>query len=358
MESSVRKNTLKLCFESGVKVPSHLEVLRFITGNLKLSAADLHSVYKDENDGHFFIKFMDEGRFNEFCKHVEEVYAFKYDDGSTTPVCLDMASRIFRYVRIFNLPPEIEDRLIAQVMGQFGTVRQQVRERYPAEYNLSVFSGVRGVHMEIAKEIPANIFIGHFRARIYYDGLKNRCFYCKEEGHQKANCPKLAAASASNGGGARSYSTVAAHGRPVIVPSLTVPVMAPNMQILSRKKDENSNQAEPSEQATRVTKESSKPEHSRQETSIDSGSESLESTNLERAKTEEKMQPMDADSKQGQKRVATSTPSSQLVDSSTSEEGGVTDAEGSFRTMKSKRNKGQQKVIETISNRKQSKKNK
>lgn len=54
--------------------------------------------------------------------------------------------------------------------------------------------------MEISKELPANLYISHFKARIYYEGLKNRCFYCKSEEHQKANCPKLASVKAAHGG--------------------------------------------------------------------------------------------------------------------------------------------------------------
>lgn len=231
METGVRKNTLKLCFQQGSKVPSNLEVLKFVTGTLELGAADLHSVYKDENDGSFYIKLMDEPTFTEYCGRLEELYTFKYDDDSRSPVTLVVASRIFRYVRIFNLPPEIDDKTIAQVLGQFGTIRQHVRERYSPECNLNIFNGVRGVHMEIAKEIPAGLFIGHFRARIYYDGLKNRCFFCKQEGHLKSSCPKLASSS-SGSGGSRSYSTVTAQGRPVSTPNLNVPLMTPVMQRL------------------------------------------------------------------------------------------------------------------------------
>lgn len=346
MESSVRKNTLKLCFESGAKAPSHLEVLRFVTSQLDLSAADLHSVYKDENDGLFFIKFLDDGRFNEFCNHVEEVYAFKYGDDSTTSVTLAMASRIFRYVRIFNLPPEIDDKSIALVLGQFGTVRQQVRERYPAEYNLSIFSGIRGVHMEIAKEIPANIFIGHFRARIYYDGLKNRCFYCKEEGHMKANCPKLAAVSTSNGGGARSYSTVTAHGRPLPTPNVILPPLVANMQTLTRKKDEILSQSKTS---TREMQEGQP-----------GSSKEPESTQEEQPKADDEPQSMEIDPKQGQKRAATSPVSTSTQESTRTDGDSEKEAEVSFRNQRSKRNKktGQQKVIETISNNSAAKKGK
>lgn len=111
------------------------------------------------------------------------------------------------------MPPETEDKDIAAVLAQFGRIRQHVRERYPAEYGFHVFSGVRGVHIEIDKDIPANLYIGHFRARIYYEGLKNRCFFCKAEGHIKAECPKLSDIRKQGVAGpanSRLYSQVAA----------------------------------------------------------------------------------------------------------------------------------------------------
>lgn len=240
METGVRKNTMKLCFEAGTRNPAHLEVLKFIVDSLKLSAADLHSVYKDENDGNFYLKFMDEVIFARFVNELDEHYRFRHNDGAESFVQLVPASRIFRYVRIFNLPPEIEDQAIASALRQYGTIRQHVRERYPLDYKFSVFSGVRGVHMEVSKEIPANLFVGHFRARIYYDGLKNRCFHCKEEGHLKSSCPKLATGS-SGSGGSRTYSSVTARGTPAPSPVLLVPEFRPEMQVLNKKQATDSN---------------------------------------------------------------------------------------------------------------------
>lgn len=315
---------MKLCFESGAKAPSHLEVLRFVTGQLRLTTAEVHSVYKDENDRLFFIKFLDDDKFNEFCNHVEEVYTFNYDDSSKTPVTLAMASRIFRYVRIFNLPPEIDDKVIALVLGQFGTIRQHVRERYPAEYNLNVFSGVRGVHMEIAKEIPANLFIGHCRARIYYDGLKNRCFYCKEEGHLKANCPKLATGLTSNGGGARSYSAVTAHGKPVSTLNTNVPPLVANMQPLTKRNDDRSDQT-----ILNSGTQEAQPETSKQKVAT--------VENL--AENDESQDSMDVDPRQGQKRVATSSLSTNTQESSQTNADSVTETDTPLRTQSNKRNR-------------------
>lgn len=211
-----RKNTVKLVFATSARVPIHLDVLRFMMRVLKIPATDVHSVYKDENDQRFYVKFIDENSFNRFSSTMEEQYWFEYADGEKIRVQLEMASRQFKYVRIFNLPPETEDKDIAAVLGQFGRIRQHVRERYPADYGYQVFSGVRGVHIEIEKEIPANLYIGHFRARCYYEGLKNKCFFCKAEGHNKANCPKLAEIKEKGVSGpanSRMYSQVPANLR-------------------------------------------------------------------------------------------------------------------------------------------------
>lgn len=56
MASSLRKNTVKLVFGPDSNIPSHLDVLKFSLEMLKLSTADIHSIYKEENGGKFYTK--------------------------------------------------------------------------------------------------------------------------------------------------------------------------------------------------------------------------------------------------------------------------------------------------------------
>lgn len=40
--------------------------------------------------------------------------------------------------------------------------------------------------------MPASLYFLNRKGRIFYEGLKQKCFLCKEEGHLKADCPQKA----------------------------------------------------------------------------------------------------------------------------------------------------------------------
>lgn len=189
MDRRQKKNTVGFEFGRSGAMPSLKEAISFIAKDLGIKDTEVHSVYRDPAENSFFVKFKDESALKEVTKRLKATETFRYGDGREATVHVAVADGFFRYVRIFNLPPEVTDDEIAAAMAKFGTIRQLVREKLPTDLSFNAYSGTRGVHMEVKSEIPPAMYIGHFKCRIFYEGLRNRCFICKQEGHVKAECP-------------------------------------------------------------------------------------------------------------------------------------------------------------------------
>lgn len=91
--------------------------------------------------------------------------------------------------------------------------------------------------MEVAKEIPPQIRIRHFQARIFYEGMINKCFFCKSTEHLKANCPRRTVAQYQSSVQGRLYSNVvkAPDLRPAFVKRIETNQMESQMTILNKK---------------------------------------------------------------------------------------------------------------------------
>ncbi|XP_062559694.1 uncharacterized protein LOC134224391 [Armigeres subalbatus] len=61
---------------------------------------------------------------------------FCYSSGKTVEVRMIIAGSNIRYVRVFDLPPEIPDEDLSSVLGQYGTVEYSVREKFPVDLGL------------------------------------------------------------------------------------------------------------------------------------------------------------------------------------------------------------------------------
>lgn len=184
-----RENTMRMYFGRELTNPKDKEVFNFFKKN-GIKSDMLLSMYREGKEYSVFAKFRDERVLKETLTRLPATVAFEYDNGDKVSIAISIAGKQFRYVRIFGLPPEVEDREIAKELQKFGIIHHMVREKYGADTGYPIWSGVRGVHMEILRDIPASMHIGHMQARIYYDGLQVKCFICGSTDHVKANCPK------------------------------------------------------------------------------------------------------------------------------------------------------------------------
>lgn len=189
MSNGIIKNTLVFQFPEGAAGPTLVEIARFVKA-FDADKRTMESSYKISDERVICIKFKTEAAMKEALLQNPELHTFQYSNGDTVQVRMTVAGGCIRYVRVFDLPPEISELDVSLVLGRYGTVKRMTRERFPAEFELDLFTGVRGIHMDIKKEIPSTLYVANRRARVYYEGLKQRCFLCKEEGHLKADCPQ------------------------------------------------------------------------------------------------------------------------------------------------------------------------
>lgn len=182
-----RENTIKLRFGSHTQNPSNDEVFTFFKDQ-GWTCDDLSAMYRE--DYCLFIRFQSEALVKSALIRLGTHVDFKYANGEKVRVSVSLANGMFRYVRIFGLPPEVKDEQIVSVLAKYGTIHQLVRERYPVETGFPIWSGIRGAHMEVVTEIPAQLHVQNIRARVFYEGLQHKCFSCGALDHLKAACPK------------------------------------------------------------------------------------------------------------------------------------------------------------------------
>ncbi|XP_062714375.1 uncharacterized protein LOC134291096 [Aedes albopictus] len=183
----VVRHTLACQFPDDAAQPTQVDMVRFIK-SLKNDQRLMDTAYKVSDEKAVFIRFKNEKAMKFTLENNEELLPFVYNNGKKVMIQLSIAGNT-RYVRIFDLPPEIPDTDLCSVMTKFGKVKRIVRERFPAEYQLDMFNGIRGLHMEVEKEIPKVLYFRNHKGTIHYDGIKLRCFACKSDTHLKNACP-------------------------------------------------------------------------------------------------------------------------------------------------------------------------
>lgn len=190
-ESVLRANSLRLRFERGQPEPTDAEIFAFMKGKMGLKSNNLLSMYKEKPEQSVIIKFRTEDDLKETLLRLPGSMEFAYNKYQSTTVQVSAASAIVRYVRIFNLPPEVDDRDIWTVLSRYGKIQRTIREKYAESTGFPIWNSVRGVYIELKEgcELPATILVRNQRARVYYDGLVNKCFQCGSASHLKAECP-------------------------------------------------------------------------------------------------------------------------------------------------------------------------
>lgn len=183
-------NTLQFHFPRGTAPPTWDEIAAFVK-RLNSDPMQMEVVYKLPQSRVVCIKYISEDAMKKSIKDNADVLKFYYMNGQSVDVSVSIAGRNVTYVRVFDLPPEVSDNDLSTVLGNFGKVGRVIREKFPAGLGLDhLFTGVRGVYVDVEEDIPAALEIGKWKVRVFHEGLKDRCFSCNKEGHRKHSCPE------------------------------------------------------------------------------------------------------------------------------------------------------------------------
>lgn len=121
-------------------------------------------MYIDPKDRCIYITFQIAEKFEQFLLENDEA-KFTLQNGDEIDVKISAAGKATKYVRIFRLPHATKEDKITAILAQYGIVKSIVREKFNQNTGWpGVFSGVRGVTIELQKDIPQFINIGEHKA--------------------------------------------------------------------------------------------------------------------------------------------------------------------------------------------------
>lgn len=184
----VVKNTLAFQFPANAAQPTLADMGRFIK-TLRGNRVMMDTAYKISDEKSVFIRFKTEEAMKFSLENNSTTLPFRYTDGKQVMVRMSVAGGNTRYIRVFDLPPEVTDLDLSSVFGKYGTVKRIIRERFPADIGLDMFSGVRGLYVDVQTAIPETLHFRGRKGRVFYDGVKSKCYVCKSEAHLKKACP-------------------------------------------------------------------------------------------------------------------------------------------------------------------------
>nr|XP_029722574.1 uncharacterized protein LOC109413991 [Aedes albopictus] len=170
-------NSLRVRFEPGSMDPPDAAIFSFMRDKMQLRSDDLLAMYKERSTMSVLIKFKTEEDVLKTLDRLPRTMDFWIEARWRSIVTLSLANSTVRYVRLFDLPPEIEDNEIVAALFQYGSIHRMVRETYGTDTGYPIWNSVRGVYMELMEdfEIPPFITIRNIVARVLDEGLINDC---------------------------------------------------------------------------------------------------------------------------------------------------------------------------------------
>ncbi|KAJ4437547.1 hypothetical protein ANN_17692 [Periplaneta americana] len=169
MESYKRINTLKIKFPATAKKPSAYEIHQWLVETMRVNTDQVDTIQLHNRDFAIYLKLVSVTLYNKLLNEHKGDKMFKYESGEEIQIVVSAADIQSTTVRIFNLPPEIPNIIVSNILSKYGQIHDR-SEKWNDQYPLPVNNGVKAVKMDIKIPIPTLLKIGMYTASLNYPG--------------------------------------------------------------------------------------------------------------------------------------------------------------------------------------------
>jgi RNA recognition motif-containing protein len=106
---------------------------------MKLPENDISTIQIDGPKRQVFIKFANTERMQHVLQETDGQMEFRHDNGELSMAKIEPAGMGVRRIRIENLPPEVHDRIIREMLTKYGEVRDITEDAWSRIYRYKVF---------------------------------------------------------------------------------------------------------------------------------------------------------------------------------------------------------------------------
>jgi hypothetical protein len=184
-----RQTTIVCIFDPKSPRITAFQIHEWIHEKLKLLEDEVRMIQIDGPWRRVYIKLNSEVRLQAVLHATQGQLDYIHENGELSVVYIERAGMGVPRVRVANLPPEVQDRKLHEVIPRYGEVRAITEEQRSRGYRYPVHNGIRVVEMDLKNHIPSHMTIVGTRALISYEGQPIMCYGCNEPGHQYLECP-------------------------------------------------------------------------------------------------------------------------------------------------------------------------
>jgi hypothetical protein len=166
---SERQNTMVCIFDMRSPRISAYQIHEWIFETLKLEENDLYMIQIDGPKRHVYIKFQNVDKLQHIMNDTEGQFDYRHETGGVSKVKIERAGMGIRAVRIANLPPEVSDRTIINILSQYGEVKEVKEERWSKSYRYNIANGIGLVTIKLRSHIPSYLTIANNKVLLSYE---------------------------------------------------------------------------------------------------------------------------------------------------------------------------------------------